>query len=81
MAEWESPDPVALFALVMANAETMGDTGRAKGFWRLGGAVAALVQPQHARPGQRRTSHAHYDLGNDFYGAWLDPTMSYSSGY
>jgi cyclopropane-fatty-acyl-phospholipid synthase len=21
----------------------------------------------------------HYDLGNDFYGAWLDPTMTYSS--
>lgn len=22
---------------------------------------------------------AHYDLGNDFYAAWLDPTMTYSS--
>ncbi|PVV26923.1 MAG: SAM-dependent methyltransferase, partial [gamma proteobacterium symbiont of Ctena orbiculata] len=22
---------------------------------------------------------AHYDLGNDFYGAWLDDTMTYSS--
>ena len=21
---------------------------------------------------------AHYDLGNDFYAAWLDETMSYS---
>ncbi|MFX5587246.1 class I SAM-dependent methyltransferase, partial [Acinetobacter baumannii] len=23
--------------------------------------------------------HAHYDLGNDFYRLWLDPTMTYSS--
>lgn len=23
----------------------------------------------------------HYDLGNDFYAGWLDPTMSYSSAY
>jgi cyclopropane-fatty-acyl-phospholipid synthase len=23
----------------------------------------------------------HYDLGNDFYAAWLDPTMTYSSAY
>lgn len=22
--------------------------------------------------------HAHYDLGNDFYKLWLDPTLTYS---
>jgi cyclopropane-fatty-acyl-phospholipid synthase len=27
----------------------------------------------------RRNVVAHYDLGNDFYGLWLDSTMSYSS--
>ena len=27
----------------------------------------------------RRNIHAHYDLGNAFYSAWLDPTMTYSS--
>jgi cyclopropane-fatty-acyl-phospholipid synthase len=32
------------------------------------------------RRGARRNVMAHYDLGNDFYAAWLDPTMSYSSG-
>jgi cyclopropane-fatty-acyl-phospholipid synthase len=29
--EWDSRDPVALFALVMQNGTTMGETGRAKG--------------------------------------------------
>jgi cyclopropane-fatty-acyl-phospholipid synthase len=27
----------------------------------------------------RRNIHAHYDLGNAFYAAWLDPTMTYSA--
>lgn len=27
----------------------------------------------------RRNISAHYDLGNDFYALWLDPTMTYSS--
>ncbi|MGB6230229.1 MAG: cyclopropane-fatty-acyl-phospholipid synthase family protein, partial [Litorimonas sp.] len=27
----------------------------------------------------RHNIHAHYDLGNDFYKLWLDPTMTYSS--
>jgi cyclopropane-fatty-acyl-phospholipid synthase len=27
----------------------------------------------------RRNIHAHYDLGNDFYRLWLDPTLTYSS--
>lgn len=29
--------------------------------------------------GSRRNIAFHYDLGNEFYGAWLDPTMTYSS--
>ncbi|MDB2415452.1 cyclopropane-fatty-acyl-phospholipid synthase family protein, partial [Rickettsiales bacterium] len=29
--------------------------------------------------GSKRNIHAHYDLGNDFYSLWLDPTMSYSA--
>jgi cyclopropane-fatty-acyl-phospholipid synthase len=34
---------------------------------------------RNTREGSLRNIHAHYDLGNDFYAAWLDPTMSYSS--
>jgi cyclopropane-fatty-acyl-phospholipid synthase len=29
--------------------------------------------------GSRRNIMAHYDVGNDFYAHWLDPTMTYSS--
>lgn len=34
---------------------------------------------RNSRRGSRRNIHAHYDLGNAFYRAWLDPSMTYSS--
>ena len=76
--EWSSPDPVALFAVLMANARALGNTGRAHGPWRW---LARRFHRWHrnTRAGARRNIHAHYDLGNDFYAAWLDPGMNYSS--
>ena len=35
---------------------------------------------RNSRRGSRRNIAAHYDLGNDFYRAWLDTGMTYSSG-
>ncbi|MEM7616870.1 MAG: cyclopropane-fatty-acyl-phospholipid synthase family protein [Pseudomonadota bacterium] len=29
--------------------------------------------------GSKKNIHAHYDLGNEFYSLWLDPSMTYSS--
>lgn len=34
---------------------------------------------RNTRTGSRKNIHAHYDLGNQFYQLWLDPTMMYSS--
>lgn len=76
--EWSSEDPVALFALFMANAATLGGAARAKGPWRWL-AKAAHWFNRNSKAGAQRNIHAHYDLGNDFYAAWLDETMSYSS--
>ena len=36
------------------------------------------VRPERRHP-RVRTMNAHYNLGNDFYASWLDPTMTYSS--
>ncbi len=76
--EWDSPDPVPLFALFAANAGTLGKTARARGPWRL---MARSFHWLHrnTRSGARRNIHAHYDLGNDFYAAWLDPALVYSA--
>jgi cyclopropane-fatty-acyl-phospholipid synthase len=56
----------------------LGDVGRAKGPFRLVNAVAHRLRDN--APGKARANiAAHYDLGNDFYSAWLDTTMTYSS--
>ncbi|MFS0847935.1 class I SAM-dependent methyltransferase [Novosphingobium panipatense] len=76
--EWDSPDPVPLFALFMDNAVALGDTARAQGPWRL---LTRLLHAlnRNTRRGSLKNIHAHYDLGNDFYETWLGETMIYSS--
>jgi cyclopropane-fatty-acyl-phospholipid synthase len=76
--EWASPDPVPLFALFMQHAAWLGDTARAKGPFRAALWLAHRFN-RNTPAGARKNVAAHYDLGNDFYAAWLDPTMSYSS--
>ncbi|AYJ87486.1 class I SAM-dependent methyltransferase [Sphingomonas paeninsulae] len=76
--EWSSPDSVPLFDLFMRNRATLGRAAR-------GGGISRIIKRarhwlhRNNRSGARRNIIAHYDLGNDFYAAWLDLTMSYSS--
>jgi cyclopropane-fatty-acyl-phospholipid synthase len=78
LGEWSSPDPVKLFEIFSLNAAPLGDVGRAKGPFRLVNALAHRLRDN--APGKAKQNiAAHYDLGNDFYAAWLDPTMTYSS--
>ncbi|MFL6725080.1 MAG: class I SAM-dependent methyltransferase [Sphingomicrobium sp.] len=78
LGEWSSPNPVAVFEVFSANAVALGDVGRAKGPFRWVNALAHRLRDN--APGKARQNiAAHYDLGNDFYSAWLDTTMTYSS--
>lgn len=77
--EWDSPAPERVFAFYLQNRESFDRAGR---LWlRRSKAVRAwhLLRDNNKR-GSRRNIEAHYDLGNDFYSLWLDPTMTYSSG-
>jgi cyclopropane-fatty-acyl-phospholipid synthase len=76
--EWDSPDPVALFDLFMRNAARLGDVGRAKGPWKLVNRLTHALNSNSKGRARRNIAH-HYDLGNDFYAAWLDASMTYSS--
>jgi cyclopropane-fatty-acyl-phospholipid synthase len=76
--DWSSPDAVPLFDLFVRNRATLNRTARAKGLSRMVKRVRHALN-RNDRKGARRNILAHYDLGNDFYAAWLDPTMSYSS--
>ena len=57
---------------------TLGAAARAKGLGRIARAAWHRLK-RNDRAGSRRNIAAHYDLGNDFYREWLDPTLTYSS--
>ncbi|MEA3059362.1 MAG: cyclopropane-fatty-acyl-phospholipid synthase, partial [Sphingomonadales bacterium] len=78
LGEWSSPDPVTIFELFSVNAVPLGEIGRAKGLFRWVNAVAHRLRDNAPRKARANIA-AHYDLGNDFYSAWLDHTMTYSS--
>jgi len=76
--EWGSPDPVQLFALFVRNRNGLARGARASGLSLLAKRFTHWLRRNH-RSGSKRNIEYHYDLGNDFYTAWLDPGMSYSS--
>lgn len=76
--EWESSDLSALLTLLASNVERFtrllegGPMGKAMHWLR-------HVSNANTKAGSRRNILAHYDLGNEFYSAWLDASMTYSS--
>ena len=76
--EWDTPDLTALFALFSVNARSLGNAARSSGPFRWAARAAHWLN-RNNRAGSARNIAAHYDLGNDFYRAWLDDSMTYSS--
>ena len=75
---WDSSDVTGLLALLARNRAVLKKA--VYGSWRR--LLAARVRHwlnRNSRTGSKRNIMAHYDLGNDFYRLWLDPSMSYSS--
>ncbi|HJE98181.1 SAM-dependent methyltransferase [Ligilactobacillus acidipiscis] len=40
-----------------------------------------LPKMSHSKTDSKEDIQSHYDIGNDFYGMWLDKTMTYSCAY
>lgn len=40
-----------------------------------------MPQQKHTEEQSEKDVQSHYDIGNDFYKLWLDPTMTYSCAY
>lgn len=76
---WDSPDLVAVIRVLARNRDALNriDEGGA----RLSGWFLNLWHQfnRNSLTGSRRNIAAHYDLGNEFFGAWLDQRMMYSS--
>ncbi len=76
--EWSSPNLVAVIEVGEMNRAILGGLDRGH-FW-----MRALQWVVHAlrantKRGAKKNIASHYDLGNDFYKLWLDPTLTYSS--
>jgi cyclopropane-fatty-acyl-phospholipid synthase len=48
--------------------------------WRRPALAVYHALRRNTRSGSRRNIAAHYDLGNEFFELFLDPTLTYSSG-
>jgi|TARA_B110000914_G_C15516648_1_gene473977 cyclopropane-fatty-acyl-phospholipid synthase len=77
---WTADSPVNLVQVIIKNKKTM--VGLESGLARLTNPITKLIHKrrQNTLQGSKNNILAHYDLSNDFYKLWLDPTMTYSSG-
>ena len=64
--------------LVHADNDEMYDGFPGMGLVRAVENIRFWLQSNTRRQAKKNISY-HYDLGNDFYGLWLDDTMTYSS--
>jgi cyclopropane-fatty-acyl-phospholipid synthase len=76
--QWDSPDLTAFLELFCVNQPFLERLLDGKPVVRLM-QMAWHWMNRNTRAGSKRNIHAHYDLGNSFYGAWLDDSMTYSS--
>jgi cyclopropane-fatty-acyl-phospholipid synthase len=83
--DWDSPDLTAVlgfFILNVENAPTLSGSKRAQSaalnLFRFGNRLRHLLRPNN-RAIARRNIREHYDLSNEFFGLWLDPSMMYSA--
>ena len=78
--DWETPDLTALLQLLVINRRPMDDMIFGTWWGRLAYQIRHWMR-RNTKKNSSKNIHAHYDLGNAFYGLWLDPSMTYSSAW
>jgi cyclopropane-fatty-acyl-phospholipid synthase len=76
---WSCDDLTAVMRVMIGNMGVVD--GMERGLARLGAPLRRALHwaARNSRRGSRRNIAAHYDLGNDFFRTFLDPTMMYSA--
>lgn len=78
--DWTSPNPTDVIRVIAGNREV---------FEKMSSGMAIFTRQlqkfyhwtrKNTIEGSRKNISAHYDLGNDFFELFLDPTMTYSAG-
>lgn len=85
--DWETTNiaaVIAWFVLNLEHAPTLSGSQRARSLalnlLRFGNRVGHLLRP-NSRATARRNISEHYDLSNDFFALFLDPSMMYSGAH
>lgn len=78
---WSADDLPAIIRIMVRNQDALNRLeGRLAKLAGMGQRLFHLLH-DNTRRGSQRNIASHYDLGNDFYQLFLDPTMAYSSGF
>jgi cyclopropane-fatty-acyl-phospholipid synthase len=77
--EWDTPDLTQFLYLFCVNQAWMQTMLIANPLMRSIQTIRHWFN-RNTRRQAKRNIYAHYDIGNAFYSAWLDPSMTYSSG-
>jgi cyclopropane-fatty-acyl-phospholipid synthase len=75
---WHTPDLTGVLTLLANNRRALDRAVYGRWWGRLYNRLRHLMNA-NTLEGSRRNIASHYDLGNDFYALWLDPSMTYSS--
>ncbi len=78
--DWTTPHLSDLLRLFIRNRQHIEDAIYGTWTGRLLYRIRHLLH-RNTRTNSQKNIHAHYDLGNAFYGLWLDDTMNYSSAW
>ncbi|MBM3590654.1 MAG: class I SAM-dependent methyltransferase [Alphaproteobacteria bacterium] len=77
---WGTENLPNLLCFFTQNSSTLEKFFHARKFKALMLYLSSLFS-KNTKVGSKKNIQKHYDLGNDFYELWLDPSMTYSSAY
>ncbi|HEY0060543.1 MAG TPA: cyclopropane-fatty-acyl-phospholipid synthase family protein [Telluria sp.] len=75
---WRTDNLTGLIALLARNRAPIEELVYGSWWGSLVYRIKHLLN-RNSKAGSRKNIHAHYDIGNQFYKLWLDPSMTYSS--
>ena len=78
--QWSCSDLTALIRIMIRNIDQVSAMNKAASWIRSSVWKLRHSARKNSVNGSKRNIVEHYDLGNDFYKLFLDPTMNYSSG-
>ena len=78
--EWDCSDIAALIRVFARNLKLADRMNRGIGRTQSSARRITNRLRRNSQKRSRQNIHEHYDLGNDFFATFLDPTLNYSSG-